>query len=118
LGEAYSQASPTVDLGLATFYTGGDWSRDGSLGVHQLDCPSSSAIHFAQEVCSKVAAKDAVLYNKYGARIRNFSVQFLHCSEEVGMASEGIVYRFTLSITGPAIPFGRSSTHFFAMPGF
>ncbi|KAG8769630.1 hypothetical protein FRC20_004497 [Serendipita sp. 405] len=101
----YSQSQLTADLDhLDTFYLGDGWSRDGPPGVLQLDYYSSSfAIHFAQLVYSRLAAKeDPVRCEEYRDRARKFAVQFVHYFDKEGRA----------------IPFGRSLTYRFATTAF
>ncbi|CAG7855189.1 SubName: Full=Uncharacterized protein {ECO:0000313/EMBL:CCA73525.1} [Serendipita indica DSM 11827] len=105
VGRPYSEAQLKADLDhLDTFYIGNGWSRDGPPGVLQLDYYSSSfAIHFAQLVYSKLAAKeDPERCEEYRDRARKFAVQFVHYFDEEGRA----------------IPFGRSLTYRFATTAF
>lgn len=87
MGRPFSQTQLVADLEhLDTFYIGDGWSRDGPPGVLQLDYYSSSfAIHFAQLVYSKLAAKeDPTRCERYRERARKFAVQFVHYFDENG----------------------------------
>ncbi|KAI5803628.1 hypothetical protein DFH27DRAFT_556461 [Peziza echinospora] len=106
VGLPHNPARMLKDLDhLDTFYLGDGWSRDGPVGVRQLDYYSGSfAIQYAQLVYSRLAAaSDPARSKEYKQRAAAFAVDFL---------------RYYDPHTGAAIPFGRSTTYRMAMGAF
>jgi hypothetical protein len=126
VGRPYSEEQLKADLDhLDTFYIGDGWSRDGPPGVLQLDYYSSSfAIHFAQLVYSKLAAReDPERCKEYRERASKFAVQFVHYFDEEGTFPRSplgydSLTRIIRVYLGRAIPFGRSLTYRFATTAF